>query len=251
VSLSFKSFSYPDCIKSFSLDESEIKQLVDNIKDKIGYEFINHKLLIVALTHPSSKNQQNVCDYEKLELLGDAVLSMLILDLLINLFPEDGEHILANRKVLLVKGSTIAKIAYDIGLGDLLIMSKSERKNGGGSNASNLENALEALIGAIYLDSNIEIVRKFVHKFWIDIALSDAQLQNPKSMLQEWNQARNNGLPVYELVSVTGASHSPRFTIKLELNGIGSVLANGSSKKDAELKAATMMLDKINSNTTL
>ncbi|MDR0773432.1 MAG: ribonuclease III [Wolbachia pipientis] len=226
-----------------------MKSLNDAISKIIDYKFTNYAILEEALTHPSvnkrnSKNQ--IVSYERLEFLGDSVLNMVVSAILFKLFPEEKEGALAKRKTDLVCGNTIANVAKEIKLGGFIIMNNSERCNGGRCNLKNLENSLEALIGAIYIDGGLENVEKFITQYWEKLAKSMLDPpQDPKTSLQEWTQKNKLPLPEYELVKHTGPAHNPEFTISVCIEDHGKVSACASSKKIAEQKAAELMLEKI------
>ncbi|MDR2831534.1 MAG: ribonuclease III [Rickettsiales bacterium] len=229
-----------------------MKDLNNAISKIINYKFTNNAILEEALTHPSvnkrnSKNQ--VVNYERLEFLGDSVLNMVASAILFKLFPEEKEGALAKRKTDLVCGSTIANVAKEMELSDFIIMNNSERCNGGKCSLKNLENALEALIGAIYIDGGFENVEKFITQYWEKLAKNMLDPpQDPKTSLQEWTQKNKLPLPEYELVKQTGPAHNPEFTISVCIKDYGEVSACASSKKVAEQKAAELMLEKINNN---
>ncbi len=211
-----------------------MKSLNDAISKIIDYKFTNYAILEEALTHPSankrnSKNQ--IVSYERLEFLGDSVLNMVVSTILFKLFPEEKE------------GAFVAK---EIELGSFIIMNNSERCNGGRCNLKNLENSLEALIGAIYIDGGLENVEKFITQYWEKLAkgMLDPP-QDPKTSLQEWTQKNKLPLPKYELVKQTGPAHNPEFTISVCIEDYGKVSACASSKKIAEQKVAELMLEKI------
>ncbi|MDM8335319.1 ribonuclease III [Wolbachia pipientis] len=227
-----------------------MKNLNDEISKITNYRFKNNAILEEALTHPSlnkrnSKNQTE--NYERLEFLGDSILSMIVSAILFKLFPEEREGALAKRKTDLVCGNTIAKVAKEIKLGDFIIMNNSERCNGGKCNLKNLENSLEALIGAIYIDGGFKNVERFVTQYWKKLAKDMlSPPQDSKTSLQEWTQKNKLPLPEYELAKQTGPAHNPEFTISVCIENYGKVSACASSKKGAEQKAAELMLEKIN-----
>ncbi|AAW70691.1 dsRNA-specific ribonuclease [Wolbachia endosymbiont strain TRS of Brugia malayi] len=231
---------------------TSMEDLNDTISKIINYRFKNDAILEEALTHPSlnkrnSKNQ--IENYERLEFLGDSILNMIVSAILFRLFPKEKEGALARRKTDLVCGNTIANVAKEIKLGNFIIMNNSERCNGGKRNLKNLENALEALIGAIYIDGGFANVKKFVTKHWEERAKGMLSLpQDPKTSLQEWTQKNKLPLPEYELMKQTGPAHSPEFTISICIENYGKVFACASSKKVAEQKAAELMLEKINNS---
>ncbi len=221
------------------------------IDEIINYKFRNNVLLEEALTHPSvnkrnSKNQ--ITSYERLEFLGDSVLNMVISHMLFQLFPDEQEGGLAKRKTDLVCGSTIASIAREIQLNNFIIMNNSERHNGGRSNLKNLENTLEALIGAMFIDGGFENVERFIIQYWTKLAKKNlCPPQDPKTSLQEWTQKNKLPLPEYSLIDRSGPAHKPEFTISVCIENYGTVIAQAHSKKIAEQKAAESMLEKINS----
>ncbi|MDN5247952.1 MAG: ribonuclease III [Wolbachia endosymbiont of Tyrophagus putrescentiae] len=220
------------------------------IFELIDYEFKDNFLLKEALTHPSvnkrdSKDQ--VVNYERLEFLGDSILNMTVSVMLFKLFPNEKEGDLAKRKTDLVCGSTLTNIARQIKLGDFIIMNNSERCNGGEHNSKNLENALEALIGAIYIDGGFEDVERFVTRHWKELAQKTVNPpQDSKTLLQEWTQRNKLSLPEYQLVKRSGPAHRPEFTISVYVKNYGKVSAQAYSKKTAEQKAAESMIEIIN-----
>ncbi|MGL9726228.1 MAG: ribonuclease III [Wolbachia sp.] len=232
-----------------------MKNLNDTIFKIINYRFKNDAILEEALTHPSSnkRNSKNqIENYERLEFLGDSILNMVVSVILFKLFPEEKEGALAKRKTELVCGSTIANVAKEMELGDFIIMNNSERCNGGKYNLKNLEDILEAIIGAIYIDGGFKSVEKFIIQYWEMLAKNMLNPpQDPKTSLQEWTQKNKLPLPEYELTKQTGPAHNPEFTISVYIKNYVAVSACASSKKIAEQKAAELMLEKIyNSKTT-
>ncbi|QKX02026.1 ribonuclease III [Wolbachia endosymbiont of Dirofilaria (Dirofilaria) immitis] len=229
-----------------------MQNLNDTISQIINYRFKNYSILEEALTHPSlnkrnSKNQ--IENYERLEFLGDSILNMVVSTILFKLFPKEKEGELAKRKTDLVCGNTIANVAKVIKLGDFIIMNNSERCNGGKCNLKNLENALEALIGAIYIDGGFRNVERFVTQYWKKLAKYMLNPpQDPKTSLQEWTQKNKLPLPEYELIKQAGPAHNPEFTISVYIKNYGRVSACASSKKVAEQKAAELMLEKVNNS---
>ncbi len=230
-----------------------MKVLNDIISKVINYKFTDHAILEEALTHPSvnkRNSEDQIVSYERLEFLGDSILNMVVSAMLFKMFPEEKEGALAKRKTDLVCGSTIANVAKEIELGNFIIMNNSERCNGGKCNLKNLENSLEALIGAIYIDGGLESVEKFIIRHWEKLAkdILDPP-QDPKTSLQEWTQKNKLPLPEYELVKQTGPAHNPEFTISIFIENYGKVSACASSKKIAEQKAAELILEKIKKTT--
>lgn len=229
-----------------------MESLNNVISRVIDYEFKDSFVLKEALTHPSvnqrnSKNQ--TVNYERLEFLGDSILNMIISVMLFKLFPDEKEGALARRKTDLVCGHTIASIAQEIKLGDFIIMNNGERCNGGECNLKNLENALEALIGAIYIDGGFESVEKFITKYWEELARKTLNPpRDPKTLLQEWTQKNKLSLPEYELIKQDGPAHKPKFTMSVYVESYSIICAKAYSKRVAEQKAAELMLEMINSS---
>ena len=216
---------------------------------KIGHQFNNQALLHEALTHPSfTKNNRSGPNYQRLEFLGDKVLSLVISEYLMQKYQNENEGDMSRRHAALVSGETLAEIALEeIALNEVIKVSLGEENLGGKTNKRNLENALEALIGAIYADSNYESAKKFIFKFWQKFF--DKNLNPPKdpvSQLQEFVQLNSKQLPAYEIVKSSGSEHSPVFTAKLKILHLHlEVEAQGSSKKEAQREAAIKALAQI------
>jgi ribonuclease-3 len=212
----------------------------------ILYNFRDENLLKMALTHPSlnTKSSQNF-NYERLEFLGDKVLSLVIGEYLMKKFPHENEGNLSKRHADLVSGTTLAKIATKINLPKMLILSFGEKKIGGNQNKNNLENALEAMIGAIYLDANYLEAQRFILNFWQDFF--DKNILPPQdciSELQELIQAKSKKLPRYFTEKKGGLDHQPIFVSKLEIEGLSQEFyAEGNSKKEAQKNVAQIALD--------
>jgi ribonuclease-3 len=212
----------------------------------ILYNFRDENLLKMALTHPSlnTKSSQNF-NYERLEFLGDKVLSLVIGEYLMKKFPNENEGNLSKRHASLVSGATLAQIATKINLPKMLILSFGEKKIGGNNNKNNLENALEALIGAIYLDANFLEAQRFILNFWQDFF--DKNILPPQdciSELQELIQAKSKKLPRYFTEKKGGLDHQPIFISTLEIEGVKTEFyAEGNSKKEAQKNVAQIALD--------
>jgi len=217
----------------------------------ILYNFRDENLLKMALTHPSlnNKNPQNF-NYERLEFLGDKVLSLVIGEYLMNKFPNENEGNLSKRHASLVAGATLAQIATKINLPEMIILSFGEQKIGGNQNKNNLENALEALIGAIYLDANFEEAKKFILNFWQEFF--DKNILPPQdciTKLQELIQAKLKKLPKYFTEKKGGLDHQPIFISTLEIEGLNQKFcAEGKSKKEAQKNVAQYALNFIEKN---
>ena len=214
--------------------------------NKINYFFNNDKLLEEALTHPSlSKEKKQKNNYQRLEFLGDKVLSLIISEFLMHKFLDEAEGALSKRHANLVSGETLSQIALKIGLDQVIKISHGEEKLGGKTNKRNLENALEALVGAIYLDSDYENAKKFVLNFWHHQLLQDHKPpQDAISQLQEIIQANSRDLPLYDTFKESGSDHAPTFISNLTLPLSSQVFsARGSSKKEAQKNVAKIALE--------
>lgn len=213
--------------------------------DKISYHFQNEKLLDEALTHPSfSREHKSSTNYQRLEFLGDKVLSLVISEFLIQKYQKEDEGNLSIRHASLVSGDALTKIALEIGIEEVIKVGKGEENCGGKTNKRNLENALEALIGAIYLDSNYENTKNFILKFWKNLLDENSvPPKDPVSQLQEFIQLKFKKLPQYIIEKSGGSDHSPRFTCKLHILEEGlEFFAEGASKKEAQREAAKLAL---------
>lgn len=226
---------------------------MNDIEPILGYHFQNKKLLEEALTHPSISLQKAekdiIFNYERLEFLGDSVLSLIVAELLINKYPIEREGALAKRHSGLVHGEALAIIAENIGIGAFIMMTCGEDASGGRHNRSNMENTLEAIIGAIYMDGGIEPAKTFIKKHWeksIDDMIEPPK--DAKTALQEWAQGRGLPIPLYEVVKTTGPAHEPHFIVRVVVEGIEPMQAEGTSKKKAEKLAAESLLLEIARN---
>lgn len=224
-----------------------MSEAVSKVEKSSGYNFRDRALLQSALLHPSHKQaKKNKTDFERLEFLGDSVLGVLVAELLFEMFPDEREGDLAKRKSSLVSRDVLAKVAEKIGIDDEL---KFSTRTGASTKvqASMLENACEALIGAMFLDGGIEPARTFVHKIWTPLAKkSAAPPKDPKTTLQEWAQGRGMPLPEYIELGRTGSDHSPLFAIEVRVPGFAPVRGTGHNKKSASADAADKMLAVIN-----
>lgn len=218
---------------------------IDKFLEEIEYKFSNKSLLNEALTHPSCSKDKNVKNYQRLEFLGDSILAMITTEILFKTYPNEQEGQLSKRQAYLVRGSTLAQVADKIQIGQVMNFSQNEENNLGRENRRNLENAVEALIGALYLDSNLDNCRKFVEKYWKEFIKNDLiPALDPVSHLQEIVQAKSKTLPKYQTSRSGGNEHEPIFTSVIEIDG-QRYAANGSSKKQAQKLAAQHAIDVI------
>lgn len=221
-------------------------QALAKLADRLGYKFKNQALLMQALTHRSAKGEHN----ERLEFLGDSILGCVIAERLYTQFPKESEGDLTRMRSTLVKGVTLAEIARDFKLGEHLILGPGEKKSGGHRRESILEDAVEALIGAIFLDSDMPTCRALVLK-WFEVRLNKIQpginQKDPKTRLQEYLQGRKIPLPQYEVIDIKGQSHNQEFTVKCTTQVIEqAIVTKGTSRRKAEQAAAEKVLELIN-----
>ena len=209
----------------------------------LGYQFADKKLLALALTHRSLVRDGGEASNQRLEFLGDSVLGLTIADMLYHLFPKEAEGDLSKRLVSLVNGEQLSAIAAEMKLGDYLTMSGGEEEQGGRLNPSNLEDACEALLGALYLDGGLTAVISIIERFWKPHAQAmKAPPKDAKTTLQEWAQGRGLPLPEYTLISSDGPSHAPLFVVEVVVQGKNAVRAEAGVKKQAERLAAEKLL---------
>ncbi len=202
--------------------------------------FENPELLEKALTHPSYQRRK-INDFERLEFLGDRVLGMIIAEMLYQIFPKEPEGDLASRSSALVNRDICYEIAQEIGLGDHIKVIGAELSQ----NTSVLGDALEALIGAIYLDGGLEAARQFVEPLWKRrLNRSNKPPKDYKSQLQEWSQKRSLGIPEYTVVSIEGPAHGPEFVVEVRM-GDHRMQATGSPRRATEQEAARLLLESL------
>jgi len=216
---------------------------LDTLAESLGHRFAREDLLREALSHPSMGAAASTRSYERLEFLGDRVLGLAVADLLMHRFPGEPEGALARRFAALVSRDSLVAVALKLGLGRFLSLARGEEDSGGRENPANLADAMEAVIGALYLDGGFESARRFVAGQWT--ARIEADLEPPqdaKTALQEWAQAAKKPLPAYRTVATEGPSHEPVFCVEVEVEGFPPVSARGPSKRAAERAAASALL---------
>jgi ribonuclease-3 len=218
---------------------------VRNSLGGIPYRFKDPSLLEQALTHRSL----GAANYERLEFLGDSVLSLVIASRLYELRPEAPEGDLSRMRARLVRGSTLATLAADLDLGKYLILGEGELKSGAFRRSSILADALEALLGAIFLDGGYPACREVISALF-DPLIEDLpeadQLKDAKTRLQEWLQARGRPLPQYALEREEGADHAKQFHVSCRVADERIVaLGSGSSRRKAEQEAAEQALSEL------
>jgi ribonuclease-3 len=213
------------------------------IEENIGYVFQNKSLLIEALTHPSVKRlARNNLSYERLEFLGDKVLGLIIAEALIQHFPSENEGELSKRLASLVCKQSLAEIGHSLRLGEFLILSRGQSIDGGRDNINIIENTMEAIIGAIFLDGGMQNAKEFVlrhFKHSLENLDNIKAPQDPKSAFQEWFQKKYKKIPEYNLES----SENFYFTVSLKFEGL-AFYGKAKSIKEAEKLAALEALMK-------
>jgi len=214
-------------------------------------EFRDNSLLTRALTHASYVNEHPELaghDNERLEFLGDAVLDLVVGEMLYNRFPESNEGDLTNLRAALVRRETLATLAKQIQLGGYLRMGRGEQDSGGRERLATLCAAFEALVGAIYIDSGINGVTAFLTPLIepeIAFQESEALIKDPRSRLQELTQAQMSATPVYRTVAETGPDHARQFTVEVLVLDTVWGSGSGSSKQKAALAAAAAALSRM------
>ena len=211
----------------------------------IRYDFADTALLKQALTHRSAAKQHN----ERLEFLGDAVLGLVIAERVFAKFPDLPEGKLTRMRSNLVKGQTLAEIARELKLGSLIKLGPGEMKSGGQRRDSILADAVESLLGAVYLDSGLDAVNKVIDVLFAErlSALDpNVQIKDNKTRLQEYLQSRQIELPQYEVIDIAGKDHSQTFTVECRVSKLSLVKKGvGRSRRIAEQEAAKSILDDI------
>lgn len=215
---------------------SEIE--LGRLQKRLGYQFRDPELLTLALTHRSHGNQNN----ERLEFLGDSIVNMVIAEHLYRHFENAREGQLSRLRARMVKGVTLAEIGREFSLGDYLRMGSGELKSGGFRRDSILADAVESVIGAIYLDSDFHTCRARVLD-WFNERLERLDLQDtqkdPKTRLQEYLQSRQYPLPRYDVISIEGEAHAQTFHVECALPSLDRKTTGvGGSRRVAEQQAA-------------
>lgn len=222
-----------------------------SLQQVIGVTFQDQSLLQQAFVHSSYTNENPdfpLCDNERLEFLGDALLSFIVAEKLYSEFPHLPEGDLTEIRISLIRQETLTQLAASLNLGDYLFLGKGEESTGGREREANLANVLEALIGAIYLDRGLVEVRNFILSKFANqleqITIEGIQ-PNYKALLQELTQAKYKQLPNYDLKEASGPSHDRTFTVTVILGDEILGEGYGKSKRSAEIKAARAAWEKL------
>jgi len=211
----------------------------------LQYEFNDQANLIKALTHGSA-TVDTLETYERLEFLGDRVLSLVVAEMLYEAFPGEEEGKLARRSAALVRRETLAEVAAEIGLGTHIVMSSGEADAGGRENPSLLADVCESVIAALYLDGGLAEADKFIRRHWqAHMERSGKPPLDSKTELQEWAQGRGMPLPSYRIAQRVGPDHAPKFTIVVSVGDGPEATGEGSTRRSAEKAAACELLKKV------
>ncbi len=218
---------------------------LDRLQSKIGYQFKDLALLQQALTHRSAATKHN----ERLEFLGDAILNLSIAEALYHQFPRCNEGELSRMRATLVREPTLAVLARRFELGDYIALGQGELKSGGFRRESILADCVEAIIGAMSLDSNLSVTTQIVRQWYQPLLLEIKPGENQKdakTRLQEYLQGRRLALPAYHVTDIKGEAHCQSFTVECNVPNLeGTFIGKGSSRRKAEQAAAEQILIKL------
>lgn len=221
--------------------------LLEGLEQKIGYCFKNKSLLKQATTHSSFSNEQRIRkwkDYERIEFLGDAVLELISSDYFYHTYPDETEGNLTKMRASAVCEQALAITGRELELGKYLVLGKGEEQNGGRMRDSIIADVVEAVIGAIYLDSGMKEAKKFIHSFVLNDLENKRLFFDAKTVLQEYLQETKLGELTYELIREEGPEHKKVFVVEAVLNGEIVGTGRGKSKKAAQQQAAYDVLMK-------
>lgn len=229
-----------------SLTASAIRQL----NQAIGYEFKDTDLLQRALTHRSASSKH----YERLEFLGDSILNMVIAEALYERFTRENEGDLSRMRATLVCGPMLARFGRQFELGTHLLLGPGELKSGGFRRESILSDAVESIIGAVYLDSDLATCKAMI-LHWFESHLDEIKPgvshKDPKTRLQEIMQGRQLPLPTYQVVAQQGQAHNQQFTVSCQVENLADpFLGTGTSRRKAEQSAASAVLQQLEKQTS-
>ena len=218
---------------------------VRQLEERLQYQFRDPELLSLALSHRSCGSSNN----ERLEFLGDSILGVTVTDFLYHQFPQAREGDLSRMRSQIVRAESLAQVAKKLQLGPELSLGPGEMKSGGQRRDSILGDTVEALIGAVYLDTGIDAARGAVNNWFKELlaAASDAQpVKDAKTALQEWLQQRSKPVPQYELVNTGGEAHSRLFTVSCKIDQVNKTIsATASSRRKAEQLVAEKLLSEL------
>ncbi len=226
-----------------------MESVLDTLQSRLQHHFSDPDLLTLAVTHRSFSADHN----ERLEFLGDSVLNLAVAHLLFERLSELPEGDLSRVRANLVKQDTLHGLALNLGLAEALRLGEGEMRSGGQRRPSILADALEAILGAVYLDAGYGVAEALVHRLFESVEINptmQAAAKDPKTELQEWLQARKMRVPVYRVVGTTGAAHQQTFEVECEITELGMTQRGmGGSRRAGEQAAAAAMLENLRSKT--
>jgi ribonuclease-3 len=219
-----------------------VSELRAFLRQTLGHDPNDLSLFERALTHSSVGKDS----YERLEFLGDRVVGLVIARWLYERFEKEPEGKLSRRYNVLVSRETCAEIGRELGLAERIKLGKQAREDGASRSDNVVGDVVEALVGALLVDSGLATADAFIRRAWAPYVESQGKApKHPKSALQELAAARNWAAPEYEVARKSGAHHAPRFTVQVVIRNIGEATAEGSSKQEAETAAATALLEQL------
>lgn len=229
--------------------DTETFESLDAIMKQTGYVFKDTQLLACALTHKSFANESidPIDDNQRLEFLGDAVLGLVVAEALMKRLPNEPEGILTQSRAALVNESSLAALARTVNLGQSLRLGKGEEMSNGRDRSSTLSDAVESVIGAVYLDGGFDAARNVIMR-WLGAKLAEIadgeEIRDAKGALQEQLQASNQSPPIYQVINEEGPDHAKTFEVEITVDGESLSVGRGRSKKEAEKNAASKALTK-------
>jgi ribonuclease-3 len=225
----------------------ERRQELESLAQRLGHSFANLEILDQALRHSSyvHENPQGGVSNERLEFLGDAVLDLAVSTLLLTRFPRSSEGDLSRGRAALVNARQLAILARHLGLGAHLLLGRTEERQEGRQKPSLLANALEAVLGAVFLDGGLEVVASLTDRWFSPLLATALPGQDFKTSLQELTQARYKALPSYHLLAENGPGHAKHFQVEVRLNDVPLAQGAGGTKKQAAQQAARLALEKL------
>lgn len=220
------------------------RDLAAAIEERTGHAFQDLELLSRALTHASARDKAGF-DYQRLEFLGDRVLGLVVAEMLFEAFPDAEEGELSVRLNALVNAETLAEIADEVGLADLIQAGSEVRALSARKGLNLRADVMEALIAALYLEGGLDAARRFIRAHWTERSqAADAARGDPKTVLQEWAHRVSGTTPDYVVEDRQGPDHDPVFTVAVTVEGYAPGRGRGRSKREAEQAAATEVLER-------
>lgn len=225
-----------------------IQKDLSQLEEQLSIYFKDKQLLIKAFTHRSylnESNQKNIESNERLEFLGDSVLSLVISEYLYKKYPNIDEGQLTNLRSSIVSKKPLSQISRSLGLGNYLFLSRGEDESGGRQNNSMLADSCESFIGALFLDQGLDAVKKFIDRYFIpklDILIKKDEIRDYKSQLQEKIQAAYKRSPIYKTIKTQGPDHKKTFVVGVWANGQLLARGEGKSKQEAQQNSAKQAL---------